>query len=68
VSRGAAIGVVLAIAAGVALSRVLYGVRVVEPLVLLGAPLVLGIVAIVATLAPARRAARSDPVAAIRTE
>jgi predicted permease len=68
VSRGAAIGVLLAAGAGVGLSRFLYGVRIVEPIVLLGAPIVIGLVAVIATLAPARRASRAVPVTAIRAE
>ena len=68
VSAGAGIGVLLALAAGIGLSRVLYGVRAVEPLVLIGVPALIGVVAMVATLAPARRAARSNPVTAIRAQ
>jgi ABC-type antimicrobial peptide transport system permease subunit len=68
VSTGAGIGVLLALAAGIGLSRVLYGVRAVEPLVLIGVPALIGVVAMVATLAPARRAARSNPVTAIRAQ
>jgi predicted permease len=68
VGIGAIVGVVLTIGVGVALSRVLYGIRVVEPTVLLAVPVFIAVVAVAATLAPARKAAKANPVAAIRTE
>jgi putative ABC transport system permease protein len=39
-----------------------------DPLTFIAVPLVLGMVAILATLIPARRAARVDPVIALRME
>jgi ABC-type antimicrobial peptide transport system permease subunit len=68
VGIGAIAGVALTIGVGVALSRVLYGIRAVEPIVLLAVPVFIAFVAVAATLAPARKAAKANPVAAIRTE
>jgi len=49
-------------------SAELFGVSPADPLTLIGAPLFLCAVAIVATLLPARRAARIDPLIALRSE
>jgi len=68
VSAGLAIGLALALLAAVGLSRVLYGVRPLDPVVLPGVAMALMIVALAATLAPAWRAASVDPVIAIRSE
>jgi predicted permease len=68
VGAGAVAGVVLTIGVGLALSRVLYGIRAIEPVVLLAVPAFIAVVAVAATLAPARRAARANPVVAIRSE
>lgn len=66
VGGGVAVGVGLALLAALALSRVLYGVRTLDPTVLVGIPLLLAAVAVVASLAPARRAAAVPPVSAMR--
>jgi ABC-type antimicrobial peptide transport system permease subunit len=68
VAIGAAIGLVLAMAVGTLLSRVLYGISPIDPTMLLGVPAVLATVALVACWVPARRAARVDPVTAMRAE
>ncbi len=68
VAGGVAVGVGLALLVGLALSRVLYGVRALDPTVLVGIPLLLGAVSVVATLAPARRAAAVPPVSAMRDD
>ena len=68
VGVGAVFGLAATIGAGVGLRRVLYGVQPLDPLVLGGVALVIATVAILATLAPAGRAAGADPVAAMRTE
>ncbi|MBZ5553291.1 MAG: ABC transporter permease [Acidobacteriia bacterium] len=66
------VGFVLGIAGTVALGRyvqsVLYGVRPLNPVVLASVTGVLSLVGVVACLVPARRAARIDPVAALREE
>jgi predicted permease len=65
---GVGIGLVLAIALGKLLSGFLYQIHAVEPLVLLTAPLVLSAVSLLACYLPARRAARVDPMTALRYE
>jgi putative ABC transport system permease protein len=68
VGAGILIGMALALLAGRWLSSELYGVGPADPLTLIGAPLFLCAVAIIATLLPARRAARVDPLIALRAE
>ncbi|MCC7126594.1 MAG: ABC transporter permease, partial [Acidobacteria bacterium] len=67
-----AVGLTLGLAAAVALTRVLSAelvdVSPVDPLALAGASAVLVIAALVGCLIPARRAARVDPVVALRHE
>jgi predicted permease len=65
---GVAIGVLLALGAGRAFHGFLYGVNAVEPLVLIAAPLVLLAASLAASLIPALRATRVDPVVALRSE
>jgi ABC-type antimicrobial peptide transport system permease subunit len=65
---GVGVGFVLALILGKLLSGVLYQVHAVEPLVLLSAPLVLILVSLLACYFPARRAARVDPITALRYE
>ncbi len=68
VAIGLAIGLTLSLVAAFGLSRVLYGIRGVDPVVLPGVTLVLLLVAVAASLAPAWRAASVDPASAIRAE
>jgi ABC-type antimicrobial peptide transport system permease subunit len=68
VAVGAAVGLAVAAPAGSLLSALLYGVRPVEPAVLAAAGGVLALVALAAGLVPALRAARVDPVAALRED
>jgi putative ABC transport system permease protein len=65
---GAAIGSLITVAVAAGLSRVLYGVRPVDPLAYTAVVVVICAVALVATFGPARRAAGADPVAAMRRE
>jgi putative ABC transport system permease protein len=63
-----AIGLVFAVAMGRLASAVLFGVTPIDPLSLLGAAVILGIVSIAACYIPARRASRVDPVVALAQE
>jgi ABC-type antimicrobial peptide transport system permease subunit len=65
---GAAVGLAGALGAAHVLERMLYGVSTAEPLVFVLAAAVLGFTALLATYAPARRASRSDPMVALRSE
>ena len=65
---GLAIGVPLGIAASRPLASQLYDVQPGDPLTLAAVALVLGVVALVATLRPAQRASRIDPIALLRSE
>jgi predicted permease len=65
---GIAAGVVLALAAGRLVASLLYGVQPNDLRALLAATGVLLAISVVAALAPAWRAARVDPVEALRTE
>ena len=65
---GAAIGLAFSVAVGKALSTLLYRVPSFDPVVLLGAPLILAAVSLIACYVPARRAALLDPMVALRDE
>jgi ABC-type antimicrobial peptide transport system permease subunit len=65
---GIAIGVVSAFGLTRLVATFLFGVTARDPVVFVGVPLVLGTVALVGVWLPARRAARVDPVVALRTE
>ncbi len=65
---GAVVGVVLAIAAARYASSLLFGLRYNDPATFLAASAFLSIVACLASWAPAHRASRLDPMAALRYE
>jgi putative ABC transport system permease protein len=66
------IGLVLGLAAGLGVSRlmsgILYGVTPADPVTYASVAAILSCVALLACIAPARRAARIDPLSAIRAE
>ena len=68
----AGLGVVMGIAASLALTRaiasLLFGIGKVDPLTLAAAPLTLMLAALLGCYVPARRAARVDPVLAMRSD
>jgi len=68
VSIGLAIGMIGAIAAGFALQGILVDVTANQPVVLVAIAGFITLVALVAAVVPARRAARLDPVSALRRD
>jgi ABC-type antimicrobial peptide transport system permease subunit len=68
VAIGLAVGVAAALALTRLMSTLLFGVQATDPMTYVVVSLVLGAIALVATYLPARRAARIDPVVALRTD
>ncbi len=76
VLREAALLLVIGLSAGIALSlwagkfaeALLYGVKSRDTVSLVSAAILLGVIALLASFLPARRAAAEDPMAALRTE
>jgi predicted permease len=65
---GVAIGLVINVAAAMMFASYLFGVTAVDPATFAGGGLVLSLVSLVASYLPARRAARLDPLLALRRE
>lgn len=65
---GVVVGVVGAFAATRLMSALLFGISAADPLTYAGVAVALLAVALVACWLPARRAARLDPIAALRRE
>ncbi len=65
---GLAVGVAIAGAAVRVLDSLLYQTTTYDPAMFVGAGVVLGVAALLASYVPARRATRVDPVEALRTE
>jgi ABC-type antimicrobial peptide transport system permease subunit len=68
VGVGLVVGLALTLAAGRVLTSFLFGVSAADPWALGTSVALLGLVALVATFLPARRASRIDPVLALRAE
>jgi ABC-type antimicrobial peptide transport system permease subunit len=65
---GAVVGVLLAVGFSLLLSSLLIGIEPIDPLAFGLAVALLGIVMVAASSAPARRAAKMDPMRALRAE
>jgi predicted permease len=65
---GVAAGLALSVAATGVVSSVLYGVAPRDPLVLVGVVVLLTLVVAIASLVPARRAMRIDPITSLRSQ
>jgi predicted permease len=68
VGAGLVVGLLAALGAGKAAQSMLYGVGAADPALLLGTPLLLGSVGLLASYLPARRAAATHPGLALRAE
>jgi putative ABC transport system permease protein len=66
-AAGVAIGLGCAALAGSTFSRMLYGVSPFDPVTFIAVPVVLMLAAVLACVAPARRAASIDPIRALRS-
>ena len=65
---GIGVGVAVAVAVSRVLSALLYGIQPRDPVTILVVATVLALVALIACYVPGRRAARLDPVIALREE
>jgi putative ABC transport system permease protein len=68
VGCGTACGLIVSFALTRALSRLLYGVSPLDPVVFLAVSALLAIAGLVASFIPARRATTVDPIVALRAE
>jgi putative ABC transport system permease protein len=68
VAAGGVVGLILSALLAQLLSSLLFGITALDPLTFIGVPTVLGAVALLASWLPARRAARVNPVAALKSD
>src|SRR5438067_4472024 len=68
VAAGIVVGVLIALAVTRLLTALLYGVGASDPMTFVGVEALLAVVSLVASYLPARRAAKLDPVVALRSE
>jgi putative ABC transport system permease protein len=68
VAGGLALGMVAAFAMSRALDRLVYGISTTDAVTFVTLPLLLGLVAMLASWLPALRATRVDPMIALRTD
>jgi putative ABC transport system permease protein len=65
---GLILGLGLSLIVSRALQGALFGVRTTDPITLISVAAILGVVAVAASVIPARRAMRVDPIVALRME
>ena len=65
---GVAVGLAAALALGRVMSNLIYGVAATDPITIAAVTLLLGLVALFASIIPAYRATRIDPIRALREE
>jgi len=68
VALGVAVGVIAAIALARVMTSLLFGITATDPLTYAGVALLLVLVALLACFVPAQRAAKIDPMIALRAE
>ena len=68
IAFGLAAGLAGAVTLSRALAGMVYGIRLLDPVTFLSVPFVLSIVALIACVIPARRAASVDPIVALRRD
>jgi putative ABC transport system permease protein len=65
---GIAVGIAITLAASRVIQAQLYGVTATDPILIIAVAVLLAVVAAASALAPALRAARVDPVVALKTD
>lgn len=65
---GGGFGLAISVLVSRLFTDLLFGIEAFDPVAFVGAPLVLGVTALIAAYLPARRASRVDPVAALRAD
>ena len=68
VTIGIVVGIALSLAAGKLVASLLYGISPRDPAVMIGAAMILAVIGIAASIIPAMRAARVDPMTTLRVD